>query len=1098
MPAVYVSSNVSGVSATTSGTLNYGTLASGQTIFLQIAAYGSGNVPSSVTDDKGNTYVQLYTQNFSTSFLGGLGGTITLYYATVKTAGNTTVTVNFASSTTWAMNAIWYLGFNTTPFTLETSASAGGTGTAPNSGATPSNATAGDLLLGLGMTDIAIGNFSNFYSAQGAGYSGSFSDSSGNNVSSIQEFQNAASTTTYSATATLQSSANWVMAVVAIKQTASVPTFVRGYGTVHSAGAGSLGLTGVTLSVGDLGIVCVKWVGTQTISTVADNLGGNVWIAVPNSYQTGAGNFSSQLWYCAKIATGGTATITVTWSATTGSMDIGGAEFTASTIDISSSSQLASSNNITISATPTSASEMLYAFFVGGASTPSILASGFTSAGAAGSFSTQGYMAAGPTGISYPATATQTAPSLFFAAIVALGPSSNSKTWNTDCYVFPFYNSKNWNTDCFVTVPQRSWNVDCYVANPSAITVALTYVSLAGQILFKINVPNGFIGLKGTLNQPVLTYVGLAATIKTQKLPASFTGLAGTIKIKPTPSYTSLKGTINNPTLKSWNSDCFVVVPARIYVSLAGTIVQKLTPTGPPVPTGAFPDSSYVGLRATILSGGSGSIQMPGSGYTTADDWYSSVDAGASYKSGSVFNLSGANLPAGGINLVVTAFTGGVTSFQTRTRNWLRRVDAANSGIVTNTQTNVHTLPNGAVITTTTVTTQNKDVLTTTVTTQSSATPTRTSTVITEKSVGGQTTVREIDTTTINGIVTNVEKKNVFSVPPTYDNPQPLKVTTLDGVIHYQFFSAINAEWAGGEQEGVTNIQTQVQIVPGTLNNSTTDAFGNPILSRVTTSTATTPDGKIITTTTTETGSSTAKDFGTTTVDTINQFNGVQKTVVTKTTYPDGSVVTSNKTTNLLTGDSTETDTETVTDEYGQVTTTVTSIDTKTFADPTTGIERQTVTKTVAVTKGGVTTIDTTVVTNNDFEDSIVSQKVKVYFIQEFTITCVIDELNLTALSELNVTLQKNYTLLELFGQQLGNAQLSWPLRNTLINQFNLANSSITPFKLQALGKVYNVIFAQSASAFRAKYIPGTEPHVYELQMILQSRSDISTGAFGF
>jgi hypothetical protein len=51
---------------------------------------------------------------------------------------------------------------------------------------------------------------------------------------------------------------------------------------------------------------------------------------------------------------------------------------------------------------------------------------------------------------------------------------------------------------------------------------------------------------------------------------------------------------------------------------------------------------------------------------------------------------------------------------------------------------------------------------------------------------------------------------------------------------------------------------------------------------------------------------------------------------------------------------------------------------------------------------------------------------------------------------------------------------------------------------MQALGKTYNVVFAPSASSFRAKYITGTDPTVYELQMILQQRSDLTTGERGY
>jgi len=330
-----------------------------------------------------------------------------------------------------------------------------------------------------------------------------------------------------------------------------------------------------------------------------------------------------------------------------------------------------------------------------------------------------------------------------------------------------------------------------------------------------------------------------------------------------------------------------------------------------------------------------------------------------------------------------------------------------------------------------------------------------------------------------------VEKRNVFSQPPITENIQPLKVTTLDGIQHYQFFGAENTEWAGGEAEGLTVTTTAEQT-----------HVNNGITNKHTEETVQTPDGKTIKTTTDITGN--VPGSGTTITDTSEQFNGIQTTTHKVTTYPDGSQTVSDTTTNNTTGDSIAVETEQVTDEYGQVTTTVTKTETKTFVDPTTGIVRTTETKNVTVTKNGVTITDTTVDTTNDFEDDIVNQKVQVIYIQEFTINVVIDEMSMFALWEINETHQKNFALLELFGQQLSNATLSYKLRQNLINQFNTANSCVAPVTLQANGRTYQVVFAPSASGFRAKYIPGTEPHCYELQLILQERSNLVTGTKGF
>lgn len=661
-------------------------------------------------------------------------------------------------------------------------------------------------------------------------------------------------------------------------------------------------------------------------------------------------------------------------------------------------------------------------------------------------------------------------------------------TYNVDCYVLD--PSTRFNVDCYVNIGQFKHSVDCYVSNPGGLSVNLNFVDLAATLQFAIS-PNAYVRLAGTLLRPGLQFINLAATLVSPN-NRGFVNLAATLQARSR-QYIKLAANLSNDKLKSHSVDCDISIPLNLaYINLAATLVKSVN-IGP---CGSYPDAAYIKLAAWLVKPGGDSIQQPNQGFPISNDWLSSQDALASYKPTSVFLIKGSTLPATGIGLLITAFTGGVISFQTRTRTWLRRVDAAPSGILLTTKVNTHTLPNGSVVTTTTQTRQQQDTLVTITTIQNSATPARTSTIVTEKNQNGQTVVRETETNIINGVVNSLETKNVFTEPPTTDNVQPLVVRTLDGVIHYQFFGIVNPEWSGGEAEGKTTRTKAVQIVPGSLNGKTTDPFGNIIYNQITDEQETDPNGKVIQTHTEEIG--TRKDIGTITTDTTSQFVGLQTTVTKTITNPDGSQVTNKVVTNQLTGDSVETQTETVTDEYGQVTTTATTTETKTFADPVTGVERQQITKTVNVTKGGVTLTDSTVETNNDFEDDIVSQKIKVYYIQEFTLTCVIDELSMLALYEIHATHQKNYALLELFGQQLGNANLSYALRQKLIQQFNAANACISPVTLQALGRNYAVVFAQSASAFRGKYIPGTEPHAYELQMILQSRSDLQNGTFGF
>ena len=127
---------------------------------------------------------------------------------------------------------------------------------------------------------------------------------------------------------------------------------------------------------------------------------------------------------------------------------------------------------------------------------------------------------------------------------------------------------------------------------------------------------------------------------------------------------------------------------------------------------------------------------------------------------------------------------------------------------------------------------------------QNSSTPFRTSTIVNEKTKYGAETTREIETVNINGNITTTEKKAVSSQPPTSDNIQPIKVTTLDGIQHFQFFDQPNPEWAGGDQEGLTTT-TSVQTT-STAAGGGTGPGGFPLITKTTDQTVATPDGKTI------------------------------------------------------------------------------------------------------------------------------------------------------------------------------------------------------------------------------------------------------------
>jgi hypothetical protein len=659
---------------------------------------------------------------------------------------------------------------------------------------------------------------------------------------------------------------------------------------------------------------------------------------------------------------------------------------------------------------------------------------------------------------------------------------------HADLLVSPALGSSSHSADAYITVPfstqSPSHSADVYISPFRAEG----FVDLGSNLIVPISDPNAFVKLGSTLLNPALGWVQLAGVLIAQ--PRSFVKLAPVLA-QPALSFVKLGGTLVLGGSPSHFVDVLIAAPARAFVQLGGTLVQPTTPTD----CGFFPNVNFVKLGGWLVNNpgvasGLTSVQMPNTApFALADDWHSDQDAGAAYRPISVFKLAG-------FPLVVTGFTVGVMSYQTRTKQWLRRVDANAGGVVLSTRTTKAVQANGRIITTTVSTEQIQDTTVVTTTVQDSGVPNRITTTVRETSKSGKVTTREAVTTTFQGIRNTVETKVVSTIPPQTDNIQPIKVTTLDGIQHFQFFDQVNQEWFGGEQEGTTQTTRKESTTPASLAGQTTDKFGNPIVSHVVDELVQSPNGSVVLTHDVTIGID--PNIGTVTTDTQESFNGIQTDTKKFTNYPDGTQQIQETVVNALTGDSLETDTQIQTDEFGQVTTTITQIETKTFADPVSGIVRTQETRTVTVTVGGVTTTSSVTTSDNNFEDDIVNDKIKVFLVQEFTISAIIDDQVLTALSEINIRHQTKYALLELFSQMLGNAQLSWAFRQNLINQYNEAQNCLDPVPFQALGKTYNVVFAPSASAFRDKYITGTEPHAHELQMILQQRSDLITGTRGF
>lgn len=444
-------------------------------------------------------------------------------------------------------------------------------------------------------------------------------------------------------------------------------------------------------------------------------------------------------------------------------------------------------------------------------------------------------------------------------------------------------------------------------------------------------------------------------------------------------------------------------------------------------------------------------------------------------------------------------FTGPVMSFQTRSRNWLQRIDEAPSGVLIDTFTDDQTLEDGTTLNVTTVREQIKDAIVTTITTQNLGTPSKTSTKVLTVNKSGQSTLRTIEANTENGIRNTVESVTLRTQPPNTENIQPAIVKTVDGVIHYQFLLQNNPEWAGGDKEGTTITQKQEQIQPGSLvvngQVTTTDSFGNPILSKITDETVTRPTGEVETTHIVQTGFPGA---GTTTTDLNSAFNGIQ-TITTKTiNYPDGSQSITTTTANDLGGGNWTEDTlQNNTDIYGQLTTINTVKNAVTSLNSTTGLLQTIITTTETTTKGPVTTNRTKTETRNNFEDAIAPDKVKVYMIQEFTASAWVDALGLAYLQNIAWQHAQGWAKIELYGQMLANMDLSYDLRQSLLTQYWDAVDQVAPVPFIALGQNWLVVFAPSAAAFRPSWIVGTLPQVFEVQLILQQRSDLINGTIG-
>jgi hypothetical protein len=180
----------------------------GNTNILAIGWNNTTSTITSVVDSAGNTY-RLAVPKASAN-----GVSQAIWYASnikAAAAGANTVTVTFSASTAFVdIRALEYAGLDPIdPF--DAGASASGNGTSASSGAVTTTAT-NELIFGAGMTG-------GLFSAAGAGFANRIITQDAD----IAEDRIVTTAGSYSATATLNPSAGWLMQVATFRAAAAAP-----------------------------------------------------------------------------------------------------------------------------------------------------------------------------------------------------------------------------------------------------------------------------------------------------------------------------------------------------------------------------------------------------------------------------------------------------------------------------------------------------------------------------------------------------------------------------------------------------------------------------------------------------------------------------------------------------------------------------------------------------------------------------------------------------------------------------------------------------------------------------------------------------------
>jgi len=176
-------------------------------LILAFVRMSSSTQTVTLSDSAGNTYIQAVAQVQNSD-----GSQVHLFYAknTLGASANT-VTATFSSTNNHPWLAIYeYKGLNTTN-PLDQVASAQGSGSTPNSGATPTTTSGNELVFG------AMGLAASYSGTQTVGSGFSFLEQDTASSPAANESMLVTSTGSYTATFTLSGSPNWSAIVATFK-----------------------------------------------------------------------------------------------------------------------------------------------------------------------------------------------------------------------------------------------------------------------------------------------------------------------------------------------------------------------------------------------------------------------------------------------------------------------------------------------------------------------------------------------------------------------------------------------------------------------------------------------------------------------------------------------------------------------------------------------------------------------------------------------------------------------------------------------------------------------------------------------------------------